>query len=538
MASLTQRQGTLGKRLAAHLLRRATYHVTPARIYDFANKTADQAVDELFNVPALQEPKGPINFEDMTSYWLTDDPYTTRPLDTGRANRAVLFWFYNELMMDTSIKHKMAIFYSGIFVTDNDADWRKFDYFRLLQFYAVGSIKDLALKMTLDNKMLRYLNGNVNNKWSPNENYAREFFELFTILKGEQVGEGNYTNYTEHDIQEAARVLTGFKNGSQGDAPDAVTGLKTSNPNYNHHDVGNKQFSGAFNHKIIIGAVDEADMYRELQEFVDMIFDKVETARSYVRRLYHFFVSDIINDEIESDVIEPLALQLWTDNYQVENTLKKLLKSVHFYDEDDSDNTNEIIGGKIKSPLELYFSSLSLFDAINWNGINSDAMNYLDFAGRMIFNVLELAGYPEYPISVEGYPGYFKSPSYSRNWIDSSTFPTRAFLGTALIEGSSLRSIYNDLPFQVDMVKWVENTFSNPDYALQTLDQIYELVFPEMPDDTRKGYFRNKLTGGLTVINWMFDWQNYLASGDDSSVRVTLEDLLEAICGSPEFQTF
>jgi hypothetical protein len=157
---------------------------------------------------------------------------------------------------------------------------------------------------------------------------------------------------------------------------------------------------------------------------------------------------------------------------------------------------------------------------------------------RLIKYVLELAGYPEYPISVEGYPGYFKSPSFSRNWIDSSTFPTRAFLGTALISGSSLRNTSNALPFQVDMVKWVENTFPNPEYAIQTLDQIYELVFPEMPDDNRKNYFRDKLTGGLTVINWMFDWQNYQASGDDSSVRITLEDLLEAICGSPEFQTF
>ena len=59
--------------------------------------------------------------------------------------------------------------------------------------------------------MLDYLDNTQNNKNNPNENYAREYLELFTILKGEQIGEGNYTNYTEIDIQQAAKVFSGFK---------------------------------------------------------------------------------------------------------------------------------------------------------------------------------------------------------------------------------------------------------------------------------------------------------------------------------------
>jgi hypothetical protein len=536
MASLTKRQGLLGKRLAAHLLRRASYNITPARITAFAVKTAEQAVDELFLFPALTEPKGPLNYEDNTTYWLTDGPYTP-PSNSSNARRSVLLWFYNEMMNDTSIRSKLTIFFSGIFVSADDADWRIFDNFRLLQYYAKGNIKELSQKITLDSRMLRYLNNNVNNKWNPNENYAREFLELFTILKGPQVGNGDYTNYTEGDIQQAARVLTGFRDGLFTDK-DPVTGLATGYAQYGHHDVGNKQFSQTFNNKVIMGATSEADMYRELQEFVDMIFDKVQTARAFVKRMYLFFVSDNISSEVEQDIIEPLALQLWADGYEIENVLKKLLKSVHFYDEDDTDSTDEVIGGKIKSPLELYFSTITLFDADNMGGVNSDPLNYSTYSGRVIFNVLSIMGFPQYPISVEGYPGFFKSPSFSKSWVDTSTLPLRYKMGTALLVGSTVQSIYQSLPFKVDMVQYVKDHFSSPEYANLLIDQILEVTIPETPDNSRKDYFRQKLLGGLTTINWMHEWQYYIATNDDAAVRVVLEDLFETLVGSPEYQTF
>ena len=537
MASLNKRQGLLGKRLAAHLLRRTTYNITKARIEAFANKTAEQAVNELFVIPPFVEPKGPVNHEDGTTYWLTDGPYTP-PSNGTIAQRSVLFWFYNELMNDTSIRHKMSIFYSGIFVSAQDEDWRLFSSYRIYQEYAIGNIRDFAVRVTLDNRMLRYLNNNVNNKWNPNENYAREFFELFTILKGEQLGNGDYSNYTEHDIQEAAKVLTGFRTGLITDT-EASTGLPIGSAQYTHHHVGNKQFSHHFNHKVIIGAVDEADMYRELNEFVDMIFDKVETAKAYVRRLYLFFINDKITAEIESDIIEPLALQLWSDGYALENTLKRLLKSVHFFDEDDSDNSDEIVGGKIKSPLELYFSSITLFDGDQMGGLNATPSNFQTYSGRLIFDTLGMMGFPSYPTSVEGYPGFFKSPSFSKNWVDTSTLPLRYRMSTALLNGHTIYSIWQAMPFQVDIVKYIKDNFTNQEYAELLLDAIFETVLPEAQlSGTRRNYFRSKLTGGVSNFNWMFEWQSYLATNDDSSVRVVLEDLFEAIVGSPEYQTF
>lgn len=536
MPSLTKRQGILGKRLAAHLLRRTTYNITPSRIADFATKTAEQAVDELFTIPPLTESQGPINYENGTNYWLTSGNYTP-PSDGGLAHRSVLFWFYNELMHDTSIRHKMAVFHASVYVSNEDIDWILFNSYRLFQTFAIGNLKDLAYRVTLDNRMLRYLNNNVNNKWNPNENYAREFFELFTILKGTQIGDGDYTNYTEHDIQQAAKVLTGFRDGVITDI-DANTGLTVGYAQYSFHHVGNKQFSHHFNNKVIMGAVSEADMYRELQEFVDMVFNQLETARAFVRRLYLFFVGDNLTNAIKQDIIEPLAIQLLADNYAVEPTLKRLLKSVHFYDEDDSNATDEIIGAKIKSPLELYFSTITLFDANNMGGLNATPSNFPNYTNLLLYDVLETMGYPIFAISVEGYPGFFKSPGFSKSWIDSSTLPMRYRMSSAFLNNCTVTSIYQPMPFGVDIVVYIRDNFIHQEYADQLLTQLFEIMLPEMPDANRWDYFRNKLIGGISVINWMFEWQNYIASNDDAAVRIVLEDLFEAIIGSPEYQTF
>ncbi|MEO1260365.1 MAG: DUF1800 family protein [Bacteroidota bacterium] len=535
MASISLRQGVLGKRLAAHLLRRSSFKVTPARIADFASKTAQQAVDELFVVPPLTHPEGPINWVDGVTAWLTTGPYENNPQNGGQQKQAVLTWLTNEMLHDASISHKMTLFWSSIFVTEMDTDWRMFELWRLFQQFAVGNIKTLAYKVTLDNKMLRYLNNNINNKNSPNENYAREFFELFTILKGEQIDTGNYSNYTEHDIQEAARVLTGFVTSNTYVDPE--TGRRAGVASFGKHDAGNKKFSAAFGHQHITGATSASDMYRELQDFVDMIFGQVETARAFVRRMYRFFVSDFLTEEIENDVIEPLAQQLFSDGYEVENTLKTLLRSVHFYDEDDSDNHDEIIGGKIKSPLELYLSGINLFDANQMGVLNDDpAENYSKGSWLISYNLVPL-GFSYYPSSVEGYPGFFKAPNYSKSWFDQATISSRYRLSYSFLQGRTVKN-NKTIPFAINTVNYFNTHFSNQSYSDELVTQLLEIALPEMPDTDRFEYFRQKLLGQLSPINWAFEWANYESTGDGAAIEIALNDLFAAVCDSPEFQTF
>lgn len=536
MASLNLRNGPLGKRLAAHLLRRATFRITPARISEFSQKTAAEAVDELFSFPDYVHPEGPVSYDDGMTAWLTEGPYDARPESSGIRRRSVEMWFFNELMHDTSVRHKMAMFWNAIFVSALDEDWRRFDRWRLFQYLATGNVKELAYRVTLDPAMLRYLNNNVNKKTSPNENYAREFLELFTILKGETIGAGNYTNYTEADIQEAARVLTGFRDGTF-DNKDDITGLATGYAQYSNHDPGNKKFSSAFGYQEIVGAVDAADMYRELSDFVDMIFAKPETARAYVRKLYLFFVADQITDEIESDIIAPLAGQLLDDGYVIENTLKTLLSSVHFFDEDDSDNTDEIIGGKIKPPLELLFHSTNFFEANQIGVLNADANNYNTPTSRIITQHIRWMGFPDYPESVEGYPGFFKSPSFGKFWFDQSNIAYRFKLSEAMLTGTTV-SNNNSIPFRADVVPFFATYFTNQEYANELVRQFLEMTLPEMPDAERFAYFADKLLGGLSPINWMFEWMGFMGSGDDSSIRIALENLFDAVVKSPEYNTF
>ncbi len=80
----------------------------------------------------------------------------------------------------------------------------------LYRYYAFGNFKTFFKKICLDNAMLLYIDGDLNDKDSPNENFAREMFELYSIGRGPQIAEGNYTNYTEDDIKAACRVLTGW----------------------------------------------------------------------------------------------------------------------------------------------------------------------------------------------------------------------------------------------------------------------------------------------------------------------------------------
>jgi hypothetical protein len=534
MASLQPKTNKLGKRLAAHLLRRTTFYITPSRILEFADKTPQQAVAELVTNAPFFEPKGPTSISG--DFWLTTGNNNND--NHGDRRSAVLLWHHNEVLKDSSIRHRMALYLKSIWVASApDIDWNIFEHERLNHFYALGNIKTYAYKMTLDHQMLRFLDNNLNKKGQPNENYAREFLELFTILKGPQIAPGNYTNYTEDDIVEAARVLTGFTTSNFANK-DTDTGLATGQAKFNNHDIGNKQFSSAFGNKIILGATSQADMYRELQEFVDMVFDQKETARAYTRRLYLFFVHDIITEEIEKYIIEPLATQLYNGGYEIKPVLETLLQSKHFYDEDDSDNTDHIIGGKIKSPLDLLFQSVNLFDADKMPATFASSESNGSRRDNLFKRTLTEIGFPEYPESVEGHPGFFKAPDFSRSWMNTTYYINRNTMEKTVRLGKGITGGSN-IGFGIDNItEYFDTHYTNQEYADIFLNQVLETMLPEQPDAARYAYFQNKLLGGLSPVNWMFEWQNYKATGDDSAVSIVLWDLYYAIFKSPEFQTF
>ena len=143
-------------------------------------------------------------------------------------------------------QEKLTLFWHNHYVTQGINDPQMvYNYITLLRENGLGNFRELTKQMTIEPAMLIYLNGNQNSAVAPNENYARELLELFTIGKGPAVGPGDYTNYTEDDVVEMARVLTGWIVRG-GFTTDTVNNPLKSEFRPARHDDGTKQLSHRF----------------------------------------------------------------------------------------------------------------------------------------------------------------------------------------------------------------------------------------------------------------------------------------------------
>jgi uncharacterized protein (DUF1800 family) len=397
----------------------------------------------------------------------------------------------------------------------------------------------LANKITIDNAMLFYLDNNVNNRWNPNENYAREFLELFTILKGEQKGEGDYTNFTEHDVQMAAQVFSGFKNKNDRSVIDADTALPMGYINVNHHVQDDKTFSSAFGNAKISGGTDVSSILKEHEDFVDMVFSQDATAISYVRKLYRFFVKSEWDSAVETDIIVPLAEDLRNNGFQLLPVLKKMLESEHFYDEGDSNNTDHKIGAIIKHPLQLWTEIISAFkvNLVDANQQEKWEEYYHYFFKNFAHNsCFAAAGFNMFaPDSVAGYPADYQEPNYDRQWFTSVSIIARYKYIDSLLSGKNLITGGGKFESIIDSVDYVESTISNPFDATTIVTEIAQYLYPEDISHARTDYFKEFLTGTLGDVYWTGAWGDY-KGGDDTTARIRLNELLKAMVNAAEFQ--
>jgi uncharacterized protein (DUF1800 family) len=558
MASLNPLQGNLGHRKAAHLLRRLSFRYTKPKVDEMAGQTAAQALASLLQLYPLNMEQ-PI-YKDLA---VADSPVLTWCLPIGtnsfdaenfKTRPWMAPWWLREALLDPGAGHKLTLFFHQFMqVTVNSARTENFfDYLALLRWACMGNYKKLALKIISDNSMLRYLNNNENTKNNPNENFAREFFELFTIGKGVQVGPGDYTTYTEDDIVQAAKVLTGIKTVVNRTVMDTETNLPKGSVSFNQttftsqHDTSNKQFSSRFQGTIITGATTPAQMGAELQAFVDMIFAQKATSETLTRRLYTTFVSPKLNAEIETDIISPLADLLIASNFEIKPVLEKLFSSEHFFDADDSDNQDEIIGSIIRSPMDIALHSIAFFGTALPDPMTQTAQYNALFARGVSSRMLNQAGFPLfYASDVAGYPAYYQHPDYSRAWFNSTSIIARYKVAASLLTGKindvGSSGASNQLGIKLDIVDWTRNSgfFTDAESASVLVEEILRYMLPEVVDSVRTDYFLNQVfLDGLPADDWTYEWQNYLSSNDATEVRLPLERLLKAIMYSPEFQTF
>ncbi|MDX2281883.1 MAG: DUF1800 family protein [Saprospiraceae bacterium] len=550
MASLNPLQGNLGQRRAAHLLRRTSFRYTKSKVDQLATMSATDAVASLlsFSAPQLNQPiydnTATPTVESTT--WI-NPPGLPLPDQEFRLQYRVTAWWLNEALHEPGIGYKMIFFYHQyLAVTNLTIDNVKFfDYLSLLRWGALGNFKKLATKMIIDNTMLRYLSNNLNSKTNPNENFAREFLELFTIGKGPQAGPGDYTNYTEDDVIQAAKVLTGFQTRTQRDQVDPETSIPRGTVTFSRHDTSNKTFSHRFQNKVITGATTSAAFWTEINAFVDMVFNQDETARNWCRRIYRYFVHPNITPEIENEIIVPLANQLKSGGYEVLPVLQKLLASQHFYDADDSDNANEIIGGIIKSPLELVLQALSFFNITIPNPVTQNNDHYITFWTSGVSE--RMLGYANmllfYPPDVAGYPAYHQQPDYNRQWFNSSSIIARYKLPQMLLTGKRVlgSSPNSSIGIKLNIAPWVKNSgvISDPSDPFVLVHELISYLLPEQIDTDRFDYFYFKIfLDDLPPADWTYEWQNYLSTNNETEVKIALERLIYHIMYSPEYQTF
>lgn len=531
----------LGERLAKHLLRRTSFKINSTRIQNFAAMTAEAAVDQLFVNFPLQLTE-PINGE-TGQPWINNPNASAPPEWKGK--NYVKVWWINEAYRDESIISKITLFlhqYFSIHV-DSAESGNTFDYLNLLRFYAKGSYRDLALKMVTDNMMSAYLDNRWNHKWNPNENFAREFFELFTIGEGPQIGPGNYTNYTEADIAEAARLLTGWRFSDRNDPAsyDADTGLSRNTTLFNYHDSNPKTFSSAFNNLSIQGAQNDSEMWTELETFVDMIFDQAATAVSLCRRLYRFFVSSNITTEVENDIIQPLAVICQNNNYNIELTLKTLLKSKHFFNA-AGELPGKVIGSMIKSPLDIVLHTMNFFGIEPPHPVSDAQNHYENFWWWSIMDItMDQGGFDLLePNNVAGYPGFYQDPYYARGWFNSATIIPRYKVPEMFLTGQRLLTWGTIGGVHFDMLAFVESGAMgiNPSDATQMVTILCENLFAETPNSERLDYYLNNvLLLGISPQQWTdSEWAYYQNTGDSSGIKVALNRLFTTLIYSQEFQ--
>lgn len=434
------------KSSASHLLSRTIFGYTKVDL-DFAlSLTIDDYVDNHL-LADRPEPQSP-------GFWVTD----SSSYDNSVRSRELTYWWYNLMLTQGhSLQEKMVLFFHNHFVSETDVvrlPQRMYWQNKLFRENAFGNFKELTIKVATDPAMLIYLDSVRNRKEDPNENFARELLELFTIGIG---------NYTENDIAEAAKALTGWE----------VDGLESSF-NEDRFDPSTKNFMGQSGNFVYT-------------DIIDIIFNQEETAKYICRKLYKEFVYF----EPDVAIVNQMATVFRDGNYELKPVLSMLLKSTLF-------QSSEVVGAKIKSPVEFIITQLKQF-----NIVNPEYQYLRDIAndiGQTLFS----------PPGVAGWKG-------DKTWISTNTLPARNIFSDRIITGS--RSDINILDYA--------RSFSSSENAIQFVTDVTNLFLIYKLSENRIQYLLDVLLDGAEAYDW---------STQNENAEARLLSFFKSVCRLSEYQ--
>jgi uncharacterized protein (DUF1800 family) len=380
-------------------------------------------------------------------------------------------------MVNNGFRERLSLFWSNHFVVeylDVNQPAYLYKYYVMLQKHALGNFKSFVREIGISSAMLRYLNGYQNKKNSPNENYARELYELFTL------GEGN--GYSQQDIVETARALTGFTK--------TKTYMGEIEFNENTHDNGSKTIFGQTGSW---GYNDVVDIL--FQEKKDLIADFI------CSKIYRYFVSPI-EDKL---IISEMSITLKENDFELYPVFKQLFKSESFF---DSKNSNVLI----KSPIDLM---VGLHHQLGFR-----YQDDLDLPLQLRNKCRDMSQTIFSPVDVAGWQG-------NHDWINSETLPKRwEFADYLLIRywkknknqfKNLLKALVGTKETNLEVI--VNNLkdfmFCNYEIKDEEMTEAINVFIGEVPES----YFED----GTWTIN-------------DSSVPRQVYDLMRYLVALPEFQ--
>jgi len=426
---------------ARHILSRSLFGFTRDDVTFALSKTLDDFVDN-YLLKDLSEPSPP---QYNGTNWVSLPHNSTNQTSYSNWFRSMVYWwYYLMLSQGYSLREKMALFLHNHFVSENSTvqiPQLMYIQNKLFRQYAFGNFIELTKKVTIDPAMLIYLNGNASTGSSPNENYARELQELFTLGIG---------NYTEDDIKNMALALTGWRvNG--GTLSSYFTQSRWANKSKTiYNKTGNYTYDQA----------------------VDLIFtEKALPASEFLcRKLYKEFAYY----EPNKDYVTQLAAVMRNNNFNLKPVLSTMLKSEYFHSAD-------IRGARIKPPVEFLLSTLKQLGIIY---TNNDLPNYIrttaDSLQQSLFN----------PPDVRGWEG-------QRKWISTITYPTRNIYSDALVNGKKISST----TYKMDAVAFAKS-FPSSEQAVQFVDDVTKTLIQFPLSQTRKDSLLATMLDGAAVYDW------------------------------------
>ncbi len=369
----------------SHLYRRAAFGLAPWELENQKHVSVSETVDKIFdqakeiNPLHLDKELQPPPMLDSSSkatiekfHIETGHFYNQAGFDEDALNNK---WLETMAGENGGLREKMTLFWHGHFACMDFVTLYALKLNNTIRANALGNFRDMVQAVAMESAMLRYLNNQENVKESPNENFAREVMELFTIGRG---------NYTEQDVKNAARAFTGWRAYNNG-----AFSLNTPK-----HDYGVKTFMG---HS---GNFDGSDI-------INIILDRKETAHFIAGKAYKYFVNQ---ENPDQQIIAQLGEKFYSSGYEISVLMHEIFSSDWFYDPKNMEN-------RIKSPVELLV------------GLKRDFKLCFDDPEVQI-KIQQILGQLLFqPPNVSGWGG-------GRNWIDSTTITERLKLPLAIFYAS------------------------------------------------------------------------------------------------------